>query len=248
MRLLDFSYLEDALTGADALGILRKHRPTRHIREAILQSGYPGYDTSVGWFGYDDERVRDNARRALADGFSAFKLKVGSHDPQRDLRRARMLRELIGDEALLMLDVNQQWTLPQALEMCSLLRDVSPYWIEEPTHPDDVAAHRKLAQAIAPMRIALGEHVPNRVMFKNFLEAEPFTSSRSTPHGLRASASSSPSAFWRTNSIAPLFRTSETWDRFISIWSFLITSRWDIPRCFWNTFRTCASISERRRA
>jgi L-fuconate dehydratase len=171
VRLLDFSYLEDALTGADALGILRKHRPTRHTREAILRSGYPGYDTSVGWFGYDDERVRDNARRALADGFRAFKLKVGSHDPQRDLRRARMLRELIGNEALLMLDVNQQWTLPQALEMCSLLGDVSPYWIEEPTHPDDIAAHRKLAQAIAPMRIALGEHVPNRVMFKNFLEA-----------------------------------------------------------------------------
>jgi len=172
VRLLDLSYLEDALTEADAIEILRKHRSTRGLREAVLQAGYPGYDTSVGWFGYDDERVRENARRALDAGFSAFKLKIGSRDPQRDLRRARMLRELISDQALLMLDVNQQWTLPQALEVCNLLQDVSPYWMEEPTHPDDVAAHRKLAQAIAPMRIALGEHVPNRVMFKNFLEAE----------------------------------------------------------------------------
>jgi L-fuconate dehydratase len=172
VRLLDLSYLEDALTEADAVDILRKHRSTRGIREKILQAGYPGYDTSVGWFGYEDERVRDNARRALDAGFSAFKLKVGSRDPQRDLRRARMLRELAGDKALLMLDVNQQWTFPQALEMCNSLRNVSPYWIEEPTHPDDIAAHRKLAQAIAPIRIALGEHVPNRVMFKNFLEAD----------------------------------------------------------------------------
>jgi L-fuconate dehydratase len=172
VRLLDLSYLEDTLTEPDAIDILRKHRLTQGIRQGILQAGYPGYDTSVGWFGYEDERVRENARRALDAGFSAFKLKVGSHDPQRDLRRAHMLHELAGEQALLMLDVNQQWTFPQALEMCNLLQDISPYWIEEPTHPDDIAAHRELARAIAPMRIALGEHVPNRVMFKNFLEAE----------------------------------------------------------------------------
>jgi L-fuconate dehydratase len=82
-----------------------------------------------------------------------------------------MLRELVGGECLVMLDVNQQWTLPRALEMCRALADISPYWIEEPTHPDDIAAHRKIAQAISPMRVALGEHVPNRVMFKNFMEA-----------------------------------------------------------------------------
>jgi L-fuconate dehydratase len=172
VRLLDLSYLEDALTETDATDILRKHRSTRGIREAVLSAGYPGYDTSVGWFGYEDERVRENAQRAIDEGFSAFKLKIGSHNPQRDLRRARMLREIAGNKALLMLDVNQQWTLPQALAMCDSLQDVFPYWIEEPTHPDDVAAHRKLARAIAPMRIALGEHVPNRVLFKNFLEAE----------------------------------------------------------------------------
>jgi L-fuconate dehydratase len=169
--LLDLSYLEDALTSTEALDLLKTEHAARSSRENVLQSGYPGYDTSVGWFGYDDATVRENARRALDKGFRAFKLKVGSRDPERDLRRAHMLRDLVGDRSLVMLDVNQQWTFPQALEMCRVLRDISPYWIEEPTHPDDVDAHRKLAQAIAPLRIALGEHVPNRIMFKNFMSA-----------------------------------------------------------------------------
>lgn len=171
VSLLDLSYLEDALTSAEALGLLEKAQPAREEREPVLKTGYPGYDTSVGWFRYDDEKVRENARRALDKGFRAFKLKVGSPDPARDIRRAQMLRELVGENCLVMLDVNQQWTLPRALEMCRSLSEISPYWVEEPTHPDDVAAHRKLAQAISPMRIALGEHVPNRVMFKNFMEA-----------------------------------------------------------------------------
>jgi L-fuconate dehydratase len=171
VSLLDLSYLEDVLTSADALAILKDQVATRPEREGVLKSGYPGYDTSVGWFGYDDEKVRDNARHALDDGFRAFKLKVGSRDPQRDIRRAHMLRELVGDQCLVMVDVNQQWTLPRALEMCRALRSISPYWVEEPTHPDDIAAHCELARAIAPMQIALGEHVPNRVMFKNFMEA-----------------------------------------------------------------------------
>jgi L-fuconate dehydratase len=169
--LLDLSYLENVLTPGEALGLLRDQMATRAQREDVLKSGYPGYDTSVGWFGYDDEKVRDNARRALDAGFRAFKLKVGSRDPQRDIRRAYMLRKLVGDQCLVMLDANQQWTLPRALELCRSLRDISPYWVEEPTHPDDIAAHRELAQAISPIRVALGEHVPNRVMFKNFMEA-----------------------------------------------------------------------------
>jgi L-fuconate dehydratase len=169
--LLDLSYLEDVLTPADALALLEKARATRAEREPVLKSGYPGYDTSVGWFGYKDEKVRENARRALDKGFRAFKLKVGSRDAERDIRRARMLREMVGKECLVMLDANQQWTLPRALEMCRSLSDISPYWVEEPTHPDDISAHRKLSQAIFPTRVALGEHVPNRVMFKNFIEA-----------------------------------------------------------------------------
>ena len=169
--LLDLSYLEDVLTADEARALLNEHAVTRPQREAVLKSGYPGYDTSVGWFGYEDEKIRENARRALDAGFRAFKLKVGSRDPQRDIRRAYMLRELVGTDCLVMLDTNQQWTLPQALEMCRALRDMSPYWVEEPTHPDDIGAHRQLTQAIAPIPIALGEHVPNRVMFKNFIQA-----------------------------------------------------------------------------
>jgi len=171
VSLLDLSYLDEVLTGEEAEEILRERVGSRGEREAILRRGYPGYDTSVGWFQYEDARVQELARAALAKGFRAFKLKVGSRDGQRDVRRAFTLRELAGADALIMLDVNQQWSLPTAMRMCAALREMSPYFVEEPTHPDDVQAHRTLAEAIAPMRIALGEHVPNRILFKNFMQA-----------------------------------------------------------------------------
>jgi L-fuconate dehydratase len=169
---LDLTYLEDKLTGPLALEILRQHNPTRLSRGSVLKSGYPGYDTSVGWFNYDDAQVRENCQRALAAGFTAMKLKVGSRDPERDLRRANIVREVAGDRACVMVDANQQWTLPQALDICRRLRDINPFWIEEPTHPDDVLGHKTLADAIAPTKLALGEHVPNRVVFKNYLQAK----------------------------------------------------------------------------
>lgn len=170
VNLLDLSYLEDVLTRDEAEAMLRKQASSRRTREGILRSGYPGYDTSIGWFQYEDNQVKDLARRAMEKGFCAFKLKVGSRDGQRDVRRASMLRELAGPNALIMLDANQQWTLPRALEMCEKLREMSPYFIEEPTHPDDIQAHRTLTKAIKPIPIALGEHVPNRLMFKNFMQ------------------------------------------------------------------------------
>jgi L-fuconate dehydratase len=171
VALLDLSYVEDVLGRADALEILGTNLHDRQSREGILKAGYPGYDTSVGWFQYGDERVRENARAALDAGFRAFKLKVGSPDRERDLRRAGMLREITGPDCRIMFDANQQWTLPEAERMCRALARFDPFWIEEPTHPDDVAAHRALAAAIAPVRIALGEHVPNRVVFKNYMQA-----------------------------------------------------------------------------
>src|SRR6202162_2283369 len=116
--LLDLSYLEDVLTRDEAETILRNQVSSRREREGILRSGYPGYDTSVGWFQYEDSQVKDLARQAMEKGFHAFKLKVGSGDGQRDLRRAFMLRELAGANALILLDANQQWTLTSALEMC----------------------------------------------------------------------------------------------------------------------------------
>jgi L-fuconate dehydratase len=167
---LDLSYLEDELTASQSVDLLRLAAPTRALREGILQSGYPGYDTSVGWFNYSDDQVRENCRRALDAGFTAMKLKVGAKDVEHDLRRARIVRETAGPDARVMVDANQQWTLPQALDVCARLAEIQPYWIEEPTHPDDVLAHKTLADAIAPLRLALGEHVPNRVIFKNYLQ------------------------------------------------------------------------------
>jgi len=166
---LDLSYLEDVLSPGETLALLRSERATRAAREPILRTGYPGYDTSVGWMAYDDAKVRDLTRQAMEKGFRAFKLKVGSDDEDRDLRRASMLREAAGDTGILMFDANQRWNLPQALRMCGALARFGPLWIEEPTHPDDIQAHVKLAAAIAPVRIAAGEHIPNRVLFKNFL-------------------------------------------------------------------------------
>ncbi len=169
---LDLSYLEDVLTRDQALDILTSASADRTTREGILAAGYPGYDTSVGWFNYDDDQVRENCKRAIDAGFTAMKLKVGSRDPERDLRRARIVREVAGPDARVMVDANQQWTLPQALDICARLKEIDPYWIEEPTHPDDVTGHKTLADAIAPVKLALGEHVPNRIVFKNYLQAQ----------------------------------------------------------------------------
>jgi L-fuconate dehydratase len=169
---LDLSYLEDELDYQQALSILQMQHPTRFERKIILTSGYPGYDTSVGWFNYDDDQVRENCRKALDAGFTAMKLKVGSSHPERDLRRAEIVREVAGNSARVMVDANQQWTLPQALDNCRKLHPMNPFWIEEPTHPDDVLGHKTLAEAVAPMKLAVGEHIPNRVVFKNYLQAK----------------------------------------------------------------------------
>lgn len=172
VALLDLSYLEDVLTQKDALALLTNAQASRVKRESILTRGYPGYDTSIGWFDYSDQKVKDNIAKAVDAGFSAMKLKVGSKDSERDIRRAYMVREAAGTNATIMLDCNQQWTLPQALDMCQKLAGINPYWIEEPTHPDDVLAHQSLARAITPLKIACGEHVSNRVLFKNFMQAQ----------------------------------------------------------------------------
>jgi len=170
VSVLDLSYLDDTLSEDKALSILHEQMPSRAEREAILQSGYPGYDTSVGWMDYDDDKVTELTKSALDQGFSAFKLKVGSQDESRDLRRAAMLRKLIGDSSTLMFDANQRWNLPDALRICGELAPFHPLWIEEPTHPDDIQAHVKLSRAVSPIKIAAGEHISNRVLFKNFMQ------------------------------------------------------------------------------
>lgn len=172
VRLMDLSYVEDVLDEKMALQILMNGQASRSSREGILARGYPGYDTSVGWMGYSDDKVRELTKSALDQGFSAFKLKVGSTDESRDLRRAELIRELAGSDKTIMFDANQHWNLPNALRMCGELSKFKPLWIEEPTHPDDILAHVELAQAIAPVKIAAGEHISNRVLFKNFFKSK----------------------------------------------------------------------------
>lgn len=170
LNLLDLSYLEDELSRETAAAILEENRASRPERGTILDKGYTAYDTSVGWFNYPDEAIRENCRKAVDAGFTAMKLKVGSPSEDRDVRRAAIVRETAGDAVKVMLDVNQQWSLEQAIRMCRRLQPVNPYWIEEPTHPDDVLGHQKLAAAVAPLKLAIGEHVPNSVLFKNYLQ------------------------------------------------------------------------------
>jgi len=172
VRVLDLSYLEEILSEEKAVSMLYAQLPSRAQREAILKCGYPGYDTSVGWMEYDDATVTELTKKALNQGFSAFKLKVGSPDESRDLRRAAMLRNLIGEESTLMFDANQHWHLPDALRICRELAKFGPHWIEEPTDPDDIQAHVELSRAVSPTKIAAGEHIANRVLFKNFMQAK----------------------------------------------------------------------------
>ncbi len=164
-------YLEDALSYAEALALLETEAAQRPARRSIVERGYPGYDTSIGWFDYSDDTIKENIVKSMGRGFDALKLKVGSREAQRDIRRAQLVRQVAGEKARIMLDVNQQWSLQQAIRMSYALQDMNPYWIEEPTHPDDIQAHRTLAQAIYPIKLALGEHVPNQVIFKNYLQA-----------------------------------------------------------------------------
>jgi L-fuconate dehydratase len=171
IALLDLSYLEEVLDASSAMEILTTHLSTRSEREGVLSAGYPGYDTSIGWYQYSSAQIEERVRSSVDAGFDAFKLKVGG-SLDHDLSRARGLRRVAGDKATIMFDANQQWNYPQALMACRELAMLNPLWIEEPTHPDDVFAHKSLAKAVAPVALALGEHVPNRVMFKNFLQAE----------------------------------------------------------------------------
>jgi L-fuconate dehydratase len=170
VNLMDLSYLEEVLDRKTALRILRDEQKDRKERSGVIARGYPGYDTSVGWYHYDDARIRENVQRSLDQGFRSFKLKVGG-SLERDLHRSQLLRDLVGSNARIMLDANQQWSFPEAIIACKQLASIDPWWIEEPTHPDDIDAHRKLAGLIAPVPLAIGEHVPNRVVFKNYLEA-----------------------------------------------------------------------------
>src|SRR5437588_539415 len=168
---IPFKYISDALTPDEALEILRRNESTKPEREQeILKSGYPAYTTSAGWLGYSDEQVRELVREGLAQGWAHFKMKVG-RNLDDDVRRARLIREEIGWERKLMMDANQIWDVEQAIGWMKALAEFKPYWIEEPTSPDDVLGHATIAKALAPIGVATGEHCQNRVIFKQLLQS-----------------------------------------------------------------------------
>jgi L-fuconate dehydratase len=173
VRCIDFRYLTDALTPDEALELLRRQAPGKSEREAEMrQSGYPAYTTSAGWLGYSDEKLRALCREAVDQGWSHLKIKVG-RDLDEDIRRCTIIREEIGWNRRLMMDANQVWDVPQAIGWMTELARFRPWWIEEPTSPDDVLGHAAIARALEPFGIgvATGEHGANRVLFKQLLQA-----------------------------------------------------------------------------
>ena len=172
VRQIDFTYIDDAVTPAEALAILETAAPGREARVAALEAdGLPAYTTSAGWIGYDDEKVDRLVRQAIADGFTMLKLKVGS-DVDSDIRRMRVARLAAGEAANIAVDANQRWGVGEAIEWMGKLAPFNPYWIEEPTSPDDVLGHLAIRKEVLPVRVATGEHVQNRVIFKQMLQAE----------------------------------------------------------------------------
>jgi L-fuconate dehydratase len=171
VSLVDFRYLDDALTPDEALEILRTAQHGRDERIAALErDGYPAYTTTPGWIGYSDEKLVQLSRQAVADGFAQIKLKVGA-DRDADARRLALAREAVGPDIRIAVDANQRWSVAQAISAIGELGPWDPYWVEEPTSPDEILGLAAIRTAIAPIKVAVGEHVANRVIFKQLLQA-----------------------------------------------------------------------------
>lgn len=168
---IDFSYITDALTPDEAIALLQAKRATRGERETEMRrDGYPAYTTSTGWLRYDDARVERLCRDAVSAGWTHFKMKVGQ-DLESNLRRAALMRREIGHDRKLMMDANQCWDVVEAIRQMGALARFDPWWIEEPTSPDDVLGHAAIARAVAPIGVATGEACQNRVIFKQLMQA-----------------------------------------------------------------------------
>ncbi|MFF2995111.1 L-fuconate dehydratase [Streptomyces sp. NPDC057950] len=171
VRQVDFRYLTDALTPDEALELLRRGRQGAAERAtALRENGFPAYTTSPGWLGYSDEKLSRLAAEAVAGGFTQIKLKVGA-DLTDDVRRCRVARSVVGPGIRIAIDANQRWNVDEAIDWTRALAEFEPYWIEEPTSPDDVLGHAAVRKAVAPVKVATGEHVQNRIVFKQLLQA-----------------------------------------------------------------------------
>jgi L-fuconate dehydratase len=168
---VDFTYLSDVITPQEAVEMLKARQSAKAERMAhLLANGYPAYTTSAGWLGYSEEKIRRLCREAKAEGWKHIKMKVGGK-LEEDMRRAAIIREEIGEDVKLMMDANQKWDVPQAIAHMKALAKYDPWFIEEPTSPDDVLGHQAIRQGIAPIKVATGEHCHNRVIFKQLFQS-----------------------------------------------------------------------------
>jgi L-fuconate dehydratase len=170
---IDFRYIEDALSPQEALELLSVQRPGRAERIAELErlGGCQAYTTSAGWLGYSEEKIVMLAREAIASGFTHVKMKVGV-DLESDARRAQLIKDAIAPSGTLMMDANQVWGVDEAIAAMRVLGKYEPWWIEEPTSPDDILGHARVRRELSPIRVATGEHVQNRVIFKQLFQAQ----------------------------------------------------------------------------
>ncbi|WP_417850203.1 L-fuconate dehydratase [Thalassoglobus sp.] len=168
---IDFRYITDVITPQEAVTLLENLADSKQERiDALAQNGFPSYTTSAGWLGYSDQKLRDLCRSCIEQGWDCFKIKVG-RNLEDDIRRCRIIREEIGPDRRLMIDANQVWEVTEAIEWMKSFVEFKPWFIEEPTSPDDVLGHAAIAKAVAPIKVATGEHCANRIMFKQFLQS-----------------------------------------------------------------------------
>lgn len=172
VRLIDFRYLSNVISKEEATDILTRAAETKGERfEKLLREGYPCYTTSVGWLGYSDDKLRSLCREAQRRGFTHFKFKVG-RDLEDDIRRLSIARDVLGETACLMIDANQVWEVQEAIDWVKKLHFASPFFIEEPTSPDDILGHKAIKHGVSPIKVATGEMCQNRIIFKQLIAAD----------------------------------------------------------------------------
>lgn len=205
--LVGFRYLTDELTPDEALDLLRAAEPGRADRaELLAEEGYPAHTTSPGWLGYDDDKLARLARGAVEDGFDLIKLEVGA-DLKDDVRRLAVARKAVGPGVRIAVDANRRWSVPEVIPWLALLAQFDPWFVEEPTSPDDVLGHAVIRRAVAPMRVATGEHVQNRVVFTQLLQAEAIDVLQSDATRVAGISENVPYCCWRRSSACRCIRT-----------------------------------------